>query len=140
MPHPADASPPRRLDPRRAAGIREDRTNPRRIDIMMKNKRMFQLAVPSAEERPPWCDALKKAFVDALAADTAGISLDPPQIADVPPAEGVSGGGAEELEQSMRDEGEEQPELDGADKPPALHESTSSLTESSRGRGISLAI
>ena len=54
MPHPADASPPRRLDPRRAAGIREDRTNPRRIDIMMKNKRMFQLAVPSAEERPPW--------------------------------------------------------------------------------------
>ena len=84
------------------AGIREDRTNPRRIDILMKNKRMFQLAVPSAEERGPWCEALKKAFMDALSAEAAGISLDPPVAAEAatpPPA-------SEEVEESMREDGE----------------------------------
>ena len=84
------------------AGIREDRTNPRRIDILMKNKRMFQLAVPSAEERGPWCEALKKAFMDALSAEAAGISLDPPAAAEAttpPPA-------SEEVEESMREDGE----------------------------------
>jgi len=119
------------------AGIREDRTNLRRIDILMKNKRMFQLAVPTAEERGPWCDALKQGFVDALAADAAGVSLEPPATPDAPPAPPAP---QDELEQSMRDEGDEQADLEGADKPPTLDPSASSVSDTGRSRGLSLTI
>eukprot|EP00966_Prymnesium_polylepis_P041636 966687-Prymnesium_polylepis.2 len=41
---------------------------------------------PVSQERGPWCDALKQGFVDALAADAAGVSLEPPATPDAPPA------------------------------------------------------
>jgi len=119
------------------AGVRVDRADPRHFDILMKNKRMFQLAVPTAEERGPWCDALKQGFVDALAADAAGVSLEPPATPDAPPAPPAP---QDELEQSMRDEGDEQADLEGADKPPTLDPSASSVSDTGRSRGLSLTI
>jgi len=50
------------------AGLREDRANLRRLDVLLKRGRMFQLAAPGADERAQWAAALQAAWVDTLAA------------------------------------------------------------------------
>ncbi|KAL1510958.1 hypothetical protein AB1Y20_005784 [Prymnesium parvum] len=107
------------------AGVREDRSNLRRIDILMKNKRMFVLAVPSAEDRQPWCEALRQALLDALSAAAEGVSLEPAGSLPEPRQE------KDEVEDSLRDEGEDQPALDGADVPPVCRDSSRLGEESS---------
>ena len=64
------------------AGVREDRGNERRFDLLMANKRLFQLAAPDKPQRDIWVKSVQAALIAALSAKAAGTSLEPTSTKD----------------------------------------------------------
>jgi len=91
------------------AGVREDRTHEKRFDLLMANKRLFQLSAATKVERDTWVKGVQAVLLAALSAQTRGVALEPKAAGEpTPPA-------VEEVEQSMRDEAEDAPAEPEAD-------------------------
>tara|TARA_B110001452_G_scaffold140538_1_gene116867 strand:- start:878 stop:1504 length:627 start_codon:yes stop_codon:yes gene_type:complete len=58
------------------AGVRKHVKDGERLDLLLKNGRLFQLCAPSNAERDEWAVKLQEAMVRALTPDDAGPSMD----------------------------------------------------------------
>ena len=58
------------------AGVRKHVKDGERLDLLLKNNRLFQLCAPSNAERDEWAVKLQEAMVRALTPDDAGPSMD----------------------------------------------------------------
>lgn len=58
------------------AGVRKHVKDGERLDLMLKNGRLFQLCAPSNTERDEWALKMQEAMVKALSPDEGGPSMD----------------------------------------------------------------
>jgi len=85
------------------AGVREDRAHEKRFDLLMTNKRLFQLSAGTKMERDTWVKGVQAALLAALSAQTSGATLEQKPAGGPPPPV------VDEVEQSRRDEEEDTP-------------------------------
>jgi len=108
-------------------GVREHQSSPKRFDLLMKNKRMFELNAFSDTERKEWAVAIQQALLGALTAASSAVSLEESSKGS------ASAAGEEDAMSSAVDEGEVA--ADGGDD---LTEASRTYTVSTKAKPVSV--